>query len=131
MADASTLFASPEPIVPPSTSATPLSLPLPPMHIAHAQKPSGSPSSSNEGIKGNPKQPPAVRTERGDVSSLKRHRNTMAARKSRQKRLDHIADLEHTLGEVSRERDELRLQLARREAEVETLREALRGTSRP
>ncbi|KAK2594484.1 hypothetical protein QQS21_007831 [Conoideocrella luteorostrata] len=58
-------------------------------------------------------------------TTIKRQRNTMAARKYRQKRLDKISDLEHALSEVSGERDELKLQLARREAEVEALREML------
>ncbi|TWU72668.1 hypothetical protein ED733_002608 [Metarhizium rileyi] len=49
----------------------------------------------------------------------------MAARKYRQKRLDRISDLESALGDVTSERDELKLQLARREAEVEALREML------
>lgn len=49
----------------------------------------------------------------------------MAARKYRQKRLDRIADLERALGDMTNERDELKLQLARKEAEVEALREIL------
>ena len=57
--------------------------------------------------------------------AIKRHRNTMAARKYRQKRLDRITDLEKALGDMAGERDELKLQLARREAEVEALREML------
>ena len=60
-----------------------------------------------------------------EQTALKRHRNTMAARKYRQKRLDRIAYLERALGDVTGERDQLRLQLARREAEVEALREML------
>jgi hypothetical protein len=49
----------------------------------------------------------------------------MAARKYRQKRLDQIADLERALSDVTSERDDLKLKLARREAEVEALREIL------
>lgn len=60
-----------------------------------------------------------------DAVAIKRRRNTMAARKYRQKRLDRIAELEKALGEVSSERDDLRIQLARREAEVDALREML------
>jgi hypothetical protein len=55
----------------------------------------------------------------------KRQRNTMAARKYRQKRLDLIADLEKALGDMTAERDELRLQLARKDAEAGALREML------
>ncbi|KAM0257039.1 hypothetical protein ACHAQJ_004634 [Trichoderma viride] len=58
-------------------------------------------------------------------AAIRRHRNTMAARKYRQKRLDQIVDLERALSDVTSERDDLRLKLARREAEVEALREIL------
>ncbi|EHK21061.1 uncharacterized protein TRIVIDRAFT_70175 [Trichoderma virens Gv29-8] len=58
-------------------------------------------------------------------AAIKRQRNTMAARKYRQKRLDRIADLERALSDMTGERDELKLKLARREAEVEALREVL------
>lgn len=58
-------------------------------------------------------------------AAIKRQRNTMAARKYRQKRLDRITDLERALNDMTRERDELKLKLARREAEVEALREML------
>lgn len=57
--------------------------------------------------------------------ALKRQRNTMAARKYRQKRLDRISELEKALEDMTGERDGLKLQLARREAEVEALREVL------
>jgi hypothetical protein len=58
-------------------------------------------------------------------AAIRRHRNTMAARKYRQKRLDQISDLERALSDVTTERDDLKLKLARREAEVEALREIL------
>lgn len=58
-------------------------------------------------------------------AAIRRHRNTMAARKYRQKRLDQIADLERALSDVTNERDDLKLKLARREAEVDALREIL------
>ncbi|KAL6876847.1 basic-leucine zipper transcription factor [Trichoderma novae-zelandiae] len=58
-------------------------------------------------------------------TAIKRQRNTMAARKYRQKRLDRIADLERALSDMAGERDELKLKLARREAEVGALREVL------
>jgi len=55
----------------------------------------------------------------------KRNRNKLAARKCRQKRIDRIAELEQALRSMTEDRDGLRLQLARREAEVEALREML------
>ena len=57
--------------------------------------------------------------------TLKRQRNTLAARKYRQKRLDRISELEAALAAMTNERDDMRLQLARREAEVDALREML------
>jgi hypothetical protein len=53
---------------------------------------------------------------------LKRQRNTIAARKYRQKKVDRISELESALEDVVRERDELRLKLARQEAETATLK---------
>ncbi|KAH7122949.1 hypothetical protein EDB81DRAFT_861171 [Dactylonectria macrodidyma] len=58
-------------------------------------------------------------------ATLKRQRNTLAARKYRQKRLDRIAELELALADVTSDRDDLRLKLVRREAEVDALREML------
>lgn len=87
----------------------------------------GSPSSSSVGSRkrktGSPTSP--VDAEDEQQVALKRHRNTMAARKYRQKRLDRISDLEEDLGDMTKQRDELKLQLARREAEVEALRDML------
>ncbi|GAO15843.1 hypothetical protein UVI_02051750 [Ustilaginoidea virens] len=57
--------------------------------------------------------------------AIKRRRNTMAARKYRQKRLDRVSHLEDALASVTGERDHLKLPLARREAQVEALREML------
>ncbi|KAL9112334.1 MAG: hypothetical protein Q9227_003452 [Pyrenula ochraceoflavens] len=55
----------------------------------------------------------------------RRRRNNVAAAKYRQKKLDRIGDLEKALEEVSKERDDLRLQLARRDAELEVSRRLL------
>jgi hypothetical protein len=58
--------------------------------------------------------------------ALKRRKNTLAARKYRQKRVDRIKELEGAVDELTKERDELRLRLARQEAETAALREVLR-----
>ncbi|TLD14689.1 hypothetical protein PspLS_10992 [Pyricularia sp. CBS 133598] len=55
----------------------------------------------------------------------KRERNTAAARRYRQKRLDRIKELEDELAKVTADRDGLRLKLARQEAETATLRDLL------
>lgn len=57
---------------------------------------------------------------------LKRQRNTIAARKYRQKRLDRVTELEEALDRMTRERDDLKLRLARQEAETAALKEMMR-----
>ncbi|KAM3434603.1 hypothetical protein NHJ13734_005946 [Beauveria thailandica] len=57
---------------------------------------------------------------------LKRQRNKVAAQKYRQKKLDRITELEVEVSGLKRERDELRIQLAKQEAETAALREMLR-----
>lgn len=55
----------------------------------------------------------------------KRELNNIAAKKSRQKRIDRIDELEEEVAAVKAERDDLKLQLAARNAEVAMLREML------
>ncbi|RVD85366.1 uncharacterized protein DFL_003690 [Arthrobotrys flagrans] len=55
----------------------------------------------------------------------KRFRNNLAAKKYRQKKVDRISELESALADMTRERDELRLLLARKEAEGQVLREIM------
>jgi hypothetical protein len=55
----------------------------------------------------------------------KRRRNTMAARRFRKRKLDHVSDLESKLAKVTEERDELRLQIAKWEGEVMALRKLM------
>jgi hypothetical protein len=55
----------------------------------------------------------------------KRRRNTMAARRFRQRKQDHVADLKERLDNVTKERDDLRLQVAKWEGEVMALRKLL------
>lgn len=55
----------------------------------------------------------------------KRRRNNLAAAKYRQKKVDRITELEKEVEDVSKERDELKLQLARRDAELDVLRRLL------
>jgi TolA-binding protein len=59
------------------------------------------------------------------VTALKRQRNNVAARKYRQKRIDRISELESELDDMKQERDELRIRLARQEAETAALRSML------
>ncbi|KAI6910270.1 hypothetical protein KC318_g3286 [Hortaea werneckii] len=57
----------------------------------------------------------------------KRQRNTEAARRYRQRKVDRTAELEEALAAVSKERDELKLKLARSEAEADVLRRMVRN----
>ncbi|KAF5120360.1 Cross-pathway control protein 1 [Metarhizium anisopliae] len=114
-----------------SSSAPTTAKPTSGLHIPTNTKRHGSPASSSSGTGSSKRKYSASPPEDLDPDSeeaqvaIKRQRNTMAARKYRQKRLDRISDLETALGHVTNERDELKLQLARREAEVEALREML------
>ncbi|KAK3670243.1 hypothetical protein LTR78_009898 [Recurvomyces mirabilis] len=54
--------------------------------------------------------------------NVKRQRNTEAARRYRQKKVDRVSELEEALAEMTRERDELRLRLAKSDGEVSVLR---------
>ncbi|KAK1703868.1 uncharacterized protein BDZ83DRAFT_595125, partial [Colletotrichum acutatum] len=56
---------------------------------------------------------------------LRRQRNTIAARKYRQKKVDRIDELELLLKDMTRERDDLRIRLARQEAETEALKSVM------
>ncbi|KAK3903071.1 hypothetical protein C8A05DRAFT_14951, partial [Staphylotrichum tortipilum] len=56
----------------------------------------------------------------------RRYRNNLAAKRYRQKKVDRIEELENEVKEVQKERDDLRIQLARQEAEVAALREMLK-----
>lgn len=55
----------------------------------------------------------------------KRRRNTMAARRFRQRKQDHVSDLQSQLSKVTQERDDLKLQVAKWEGEVMALRKLL------
>ncbi|XXG97845.1 hypothetical protein Hte_004159 [Hypoxylon texense] len=63
------------------------------------------------------------------VTALKRQRNNVAARKYRQKRIDRINELEAELKDVKEERDDLKIRLARQEAEAAALRTMLQMNS--
>ncbi|KAK1676200.1 hypothetical protein BDP55DRAFT_728049 [Colletotrichum godetiae] len=78
------------------------------------RKANGSPTSDLDSI------------DEDNANAIKRQRNTVAARRYRQKGRDRITELETTLKGVEEERDKLKLQLARKEAEVDALREMMK-----
>ncbi|KAI6878895.1 hypothetical protein KC360_g4778 [Hortaea werneckii] len=71
--------------------------------------------------------PDSSTTTSATERNRKRQRNTEAARRYRQRKVDRTAELEEALAAVSKERDELRLKLARSEAEAEVLRRMVRN----
>ncbi|OAA73710.1 Basic leucine zipper [Cordyceps fumosorosea ARSEF 2679] len=119
----------------PGTTVLPESLPSSgaPATTTTVYKQHGSPSSTGSSSasrkRGRLPSPPVAAEdldeEEEEEAVIKRRRNTMAARKYRQKRLDRISDLERSLGDMTDQRDELKLRLARKEAEVDALREML------
>jgi len=75
--------------------------------------------------------PPAAPADDLDLEVLdRRHRNNLAAKRYRQKKIDRIEELENEVKEVKQERDDLRIRLARQEAEVAALREMLKMKTR-
>jgi hypothetical protein len=111
--------STPHPPLPTITNKSPTSTSSIPGTSTFSLHPSpSSSSSSSRKRKSSPE-------EEDSAVTLKRQRNTLAARKYRQKRLDRISELEEALAAMTNERDDMRLQLARREAEVDALREML------
>ena len=60
--------------------------------------------------------------ESGPSKIRKRQRNTEAARRYRQRKLDRVSELEEALDAMAKERDNLKLKLAKAEAEAGVLR---------
>ncbi|KAK3723496.1 hypothetical protein LTR37_001748 [Vermiconidia calcicola] len=57
-----------------------------------------------------------------DERAHKRQKNTEAARRYRQRKFDRVTELEEALASMTKERDDLRLKLARSETEADVLR---------
>jgi len=98
--------------------------------VSTASKPKGRP-----GRKPTKKRPrsssPDEEEEEDDPEIIeKRQRNNLAAKRYRQKKVDRIEELEGEVKEVSKERDELKLEVARKDAEIKALREMLEMVQR-
>ncbi|EEP81701.1 predicted protein [Uncinocarpus reesii 1704] len=76
------------------------------------------------------KRPQSDSSDQVDAAADKRRRNTLAARRFRQRQQDRIAQLERALEEVGRERDDLKVRVAKCEGEVTALRGMLGKKSR-
>ena len=99
--------------------------PTPPPSVSNARPSSPSkttsPSIAPRATRASPSGPDSP--EEGDDSrKRKRERNTEAARRYRQRRQDRLEELEEALAAMQKERDELRIKLARSEAETDILR---------
>jgi hypothetical protein len=110
-----------------SSSAFPMSSVPPSFYPAiaasHSSSPeSQSPDSSGTQTNSRKRASPPVDSN----TALKRQRNNVAAKKYRQKKIDRITELEMELKGVKDERDDLKIRLARQEAEASALRSMLR-----
>ncbi|KAK8086705.1 hypothetical protein PG994_001679 [Apiospora phragmitis] len=110
-----------------SSSAFPLSSVAPSyspaLAASHSPSPESlSPDSSGTQTNSRKRASPPVDSS----TALKRQRNNVAAKKYRQKKIDRITELEMELKGVRDERDDLKIRLARQEAEASALRSMLR-----
>lgn len=81
-------------------------------------------------LKTNPANTGSSNTKSADCEArkLRRQRNTAAARKYRQRRLDRIEELEQALQQTQTERDELKVQVARWKGKAEALQALMAGS---
>lgn len=99
----------------------------PPFHPPATRSTSHSPPNTTpSSTSGAPALPSHRQDRESSEVAQRRQRNTIAARKYRQKKVDRIEELEKALEETIRERDELRLRLARQEAETKALKSVMR-----
>lgn len=125
-------YLQPDLFIQESTSTSPFSMqPV----ATHSSYPAFSISdSSTSSVQVSPLPPPSMdytdppaQSKNDSTVTLKRQRNTVAARKYRQKRIDRITELEGEVDSLKAEREELRIKLARQEAETAALKEMLRS----
>lgn len=97
--------------------------PTPPPSVTNAGPPSKttSPVTTTKAAPASPSTSDSPE-EMGDSRKRKRERNTEAARRYRQRRQDRLEELEEALAAMTKDRDELRIKLARSEAETDILR---------
>jgi hypothetical protein len=99
--------------------------PTPPPSVSTAERASKSTSPAAAGKSG-PASPTTSDSPGDGVGpesrKRKRERNTEAARRYRQRRQDRLEELEEALAAMTKDRDDLRIKLARSEAETDILR---------
>ncbi|KAF3765250.1 hypothetical protein M406DRAFT_356895 [Cryphonectria parasitica EP155] len=114
---------------PPQPSSSNL-VPNPETHSRPSSPSESSPLVGGNSRAGAGRQVGSTRREDDPDVVLKRQRNTIAARKYRQKRIDRIKELEDALEDMTKDRDDLRLRLARQEAETAALKEMMHMNTR-
>ncbi|KAK2811261.1 hypothetical protein FQN50_002358 [Emmonsiellopsis sp. PD_5] len=114
----STRALQPKPITITTTASSPTSS----NHTNHSTPSSSGASQSQP----HPQPTTQAASAETDRAADKRRRNTLAARRFRQKQQDRVAQLEKALESVSRERDALKMQVARWEGEAVALRGMLK-----
>ncbi|KAL1841748.1 hypothetical protein VTJ49DRAFT_6662 [Mycothermus thermophilus] len=133
---------SPSPDPPSSIDESPLypGLKLPPAKPASSSRPGRRPAgaSLSRTVDGRVTKPSSGTTPTANHTATaaaedvgpevldRRYRNNLAAKRYRQKKIDRIQELEAEVRKVTEERDDLRIRLARQEAEVAALREMLK-----
>jgi hypothetical protein len=100
--------------------------PTPPPSVSTAERASKSTSPAAATGKTGPASPTTSDSPGDGVGpesrKRKRERNTEAARRYRQRRQDRLEELEEALAAMTKDRDDLRIKLARSEAETDILR---------
>lgn len=96
-------------------------------HQPTSSSQSGLRASSVKSSAGGPDPAPGELSNGEDPLALKRRQNTIAARRSRQRKLEHVRALEDQVSGLTRERDELRSRVARLEDRVTFLKEIVAG----
>lgn len=102
----------------------------PPLHGLHPAQ-SAPPLMQRSNVKAGASDSPASAADPSlveDPVALKRRQNTIAARRSRQRKLEHVRSLEKQVDGLTRERDELRSRVARLEDRVAFLKEIVAGS---
>ncbi|CAG8948811.1 hypothetical protein HYFRA_00001934 [Hymenoscyphus fraxineus] len=113
--------------IPMTSSTTNPSLDTTPLSYQHRPSTSTSPNQSLSLSPPATKKAPSKSSGHVNTSKIeKRTKNTQAARRYRQKRVDQMAGLEARLKESEEEKEALRMRVARLEGEVEILRGLLK-----
>lgn len=112
---------------PPSSSA-PLASTFPtPASSSHNNRPKNNKRPASDPSATRNTSPLSESSSEPSDKIVKRQRNTEAARRYRQRKVDRVTELEEALAAMTKERDDFKIKLARSEAEVDVLRRLVGG----